>query len=358
MIFVNYPGHFVAGLLLISFVVLIVFAFRSKELQKAKLKLYRHLLTLLQYVSIVILLLILWNPSSPKEREMLSKNSVLVFLDTSESMSIVEDGRVSRLDKALKIFEQEFCPSDREGPEYKIFGFDRQTYHSGSSDFLRRWGSQTNMHSVLALLGRYDVAKEPHLSKKPLSSNLQTAEGSDKNEPPRKSKVAGAVVFTDGQADDKNVSVYLPVGKKGFEIVLIGVGSKEPQSDIAIKSIDAPSRVVIDTVYKVEVVVTGRNLQNQPVTIELLKDDYVIASKQLPANAFPQWGDRRSHVGLGSRDVTTEFVAGADRLGRHALSARARGCVRPGPRRLPGRRAGAPAWAGVCRGRSDRSGWR
>ena len=323
MIFVNYPGHFVAGLLLVSFAVLIASAFYSKELQKAKLKLYRPLLALLQYLSIVILLLILWNPSSLKKTQTVSKNSVLVFFDTSESMSVIEDGRVSRLDKALNIFEAKFAPTDSGGPDYKIFGFDRQAYHSGSSDFLRRWGSQTNMHSVPALLAKYDAAEEPQLSKKTKSSDLQTEEGPDGKESIEQGKIAGVVVFTDGQADDKNVSAYLPVGKEGFEIVLVGVGSKEPQSDVAIKSTEAPSRVVIDTVYKVEVVVTGRNLQDRPVTIELLKDDYVIASKELAASSFPQWGGRGPYVSLGSRDVTAEFLVGADKLGRHVLSARA-----------------------------------
>jgi len=66
MIFVNYPGHLVAGLLLIGFAGLTALVFRSSELQKVKLKLYRPLIVLLQYGAIVILLLILWNPSCPK----------------------------------------------------------------------------------------------------------------------------------------------------------------------------------------------------------------------------------------------------------------------------------------------------
>ncbi|GAF98426.1 unnamed protein product, partial [marine sediment metagenome] len=146
MIFVNYPGHLIAGLLLIIFAVLITFAFRSGEMQKAKLKPYRLPLILLQYVSIVILLLILWNPSRPKASETVSKNSVLALFDTSESMSVVEDKQITRLDKALNILEEKFHPLDPDGPDYKIFGFDHRVYHSGSSVFLRRWGSQTNMH--------------------------------------------------------------------------------------------------------------------------------------------------------------------------------------------------------------------
>jgi len=173
MIFVNYPGHLVAGLLLVIFAVLIVFAFRSRELQKAKLKAYRLALLLLQYVSVVVLLLILWNPSRAKVSRKDSTNSVLVLFDTSESMSVVEDRRTTRLDKALNVFEKRFHPSDPDGPDYRIYGFDRKAYHSGSSDFLRRWGSQTNMLGVLALLGKYDLA-EHHPAKNVQNSNPET----------------------------------------------------------------------------------------------------------------------------------------------------------------------------------------
>lgn len=324
MIFVNYPGHLIAGLLLIIFAVLITFAFRSGELQKAKLKPYRLPLILLQYVSIVILLLILWNPSRPKASETVSKNSVLALFDTSESMSVVEDKQITRLDKALNIFEEKFHPLDPDGPDYKIFGFDRRAYHSGSSDFLRRWGSQTNMHSILEMLRKYDIADEAHSTENAQTDNLQTPDNIDENQTVKKSKVTGAVIFTDGQADDKNIYTYLPLRSEDFQLLLIGIGSRAPQFDIAIKSISAPSRIAIDTACKVQVVVTAKNLQNQPVTIELLKDDYVIDSKQLPTEAFAQKNRRRSSSFLGTKDVTVEFVVGAERLGSYTLSARAK----------------------------------
>ena len=50
MIFVNYPGHFVAVVLLMFSGALVFLAFRSPELQKAKLRPYRPLLMLLQKV--------------------------------------------------------------------------------------------------------------------------------------------------------------------------------------------------------------------------------------------------------------------------------------------------------------------
>ena len=91
MIFVDYPGHLVAGLLLAVFAVLVLLAFRLGEQQSAKLRPYRMPLILLQYASILILLLILWNPSQAKVSETLSVNSVLAIFDTSQSMSVVED---------------------------------------------------------------------------------------------------------------------------------------------------------------------------------------------------------------------------------------------------------------------------
>lgn len=324
MIFVNYPGHLIAGLLLIIFAVLITFAFRSGELQKAKLKPYRLPLILLQYISILILLLILWDPSRPMVSEVMTKNTVLALFDTSESMSIVEDGQITRLDKAINIFEEKFNPLDPDGPDYKIFGFDRRSYQSGSSDFLRRWGSQTNMHSILTMLRKYDIADEANSTENAQTDNLQTPDNIDENQTVKKNKVTGAVIFTDGQADDKNINSYLPIRGEDFQVLLIGVGSRKSQSDIAIKSISAPSRIAIDTACKVQVVVTAKNLQNQPVTIELLKDDYVIDSKQLPTDTFVKKRRRSSSSFLDTKDVMIDFVVGAERLGSYTLSARAK----------------------------------
>jgi len=298
MIFVDYPGHIIAGMLLIVFAVLMFFAFRCGEFRKATRQSYRWPLIVLQYIAIVILLLILWNPSKSKESEELSRNSVLVFFDTSESMSVVE-GRVNRLDRALNIFQKKFRPLDVDSPTYKIFGIVRKTYHRGSSYFLRRWGSETDMHSLLSVLGKYDLSDKPV----------------------KESKVIGAVIFTDGQADDKNIHTYLPLNNKDFQIALIGIGSRDRHIDIAIKSINAPSRIAIDTACTIQVIVSARNFQNQPVTIELLKDDYVVDSKQIPAESFTR--NRRRSDSL-AKDVTTEFTIGAERIGSYSFSARAK----------------------------------
>jgi len=320
MIFVDYPGHFIAGLLLAVFGALVFLAFRLGEQQSAKLRPYRMPLILLQYASILILLLILWNPSRAKVSETLSSNSILAIFDTSQSMSVIEETQSTRLDKALSLFEEKFRPLDNDGAGYRIFGFDRQSYHGGSADFLRRWGTQTNIHSVFATLGKYDVTEESPAAESTPDSFGEVGRDSDKERPVEKSRVIGAVIFTDGQADDKNIDTYLPLRNKDFQTVFVGVGSRDKQADIAITSIIAPARMTIETACNISVAVAARNLHDEPVTIELLKDNHVIDSRQIPAGRFAQ---SRPQQASSDTDVTVQFAVGADRLGSCVFSARA-----------------------------------
>jgi len=342
MIFVDYPGHFIAVLLMVGFAALIVFAFRGTailavfsragspchEVLKAKLKRQRLLLMLLQYAAVVLLLLVAWNPSRSKESEMFSRNSVVALFDTSQSMSIGEDAQKTRLDKAIAAFTEKFRPSDSEGPQYKVFGFDRQAYYSGSVELLRRWGVKTDLHGAFTLLHKYSDGNT--------DANLSAIRWAD--------KVAGAVIFTDGQAADKNIEAYLPLSPrlsagvpwpvagaklsngKECRIVLVGVGSRQPQRDIAIKSITAPSRVAIDTAYDVQVGVALRGLKDDPVTIELLQDDHVIDSNQLDTAKLSPGKSRQTQSRSATYEAIVDFTVGADTLGSHTLSARAKPC--------------------------------
>lgn len=305
MIFANYPGHLIAALLLVISAGLTLLTCHTGELRKAKMQAYRLPLMLLQFVVVVIMLFILWDPSRSEESETLAKNSVLAIFDTSESMSVIEEGQTNRLDKALNSFDQKFRPIDSESPDYKMFGFDDHTYHSGSSDFLKRWGSHSNLQSISTILSQYDLTEEtdPKDTKK-------------ENPRPPKNNVIGAVIFTDGQADTKNINNYLTPDNSDFQIIVVGVGSRDRQPDIAIESFDAPSRMLIDSIGKAKVAVTARELPNHPVTIELLKDNYVVDSKDIAPGTFIQ----NAEYSL----TFVEFDIGADTLGNHTLSARAR----------------------------------
>ena len=220
MIFVDYPGNFVAIFFLAVAALLVFLAFHCRELRKKEFKTFRLLLIGLKYIAILILLLILWNPSQSKETDTYSKNSVLALFDTSKSMSIIEDSKTTRLDKALEIFDDNFQFSNKDTPEFSILGFDTQVYHSGSTKLLRQWGQQTDMQSVFNTLRKYDDSGSPNNEEESLNV----------------SKYKGAVIFTDGQVDDQSVSTYLPLVRGDFPIVIVGIGSRELKPDVAIKS--------------------------------------------------------------------------------------------------------------------------
>ncbi len=302
MIFTDYPGHLVVAALIVIFAGAVFVIFRVGELAAPERRRYRRLLMVLQYAVILSLLLILWNPSAWQTRAVFGRNTVLAVFDTSESMSVVEDGRLTRLDKALVRFAEHFDAGAPSGPEYRIHGFDGHAYHGGSPELLRRWGSQTNLHEVFSLL-----AEE--------TGPLPSAAGQAQEFAP----AAGAVIFTDGRADDRDPRRYLAVQRDGMPILFVGVGARRPRMDVAVESITAPARAWIDTAFTTKIAVRTTNVLTEPVTLELLRDDTVIDSRQLGRKQF------RSS-GAGAFDATVEFTLPATRLGTQVLTAR----VKPG----------------------------
>ncbi len=295
MIFADYPGHFVATIILAVAAMLVFLSFRSPELQKTKYKFLRVLLVGTRFLAIVILILILWNPSRSEIAETFSRNNVLVLFDTSESMSVVEKAKKTRLDSTIKIFDDKFLSTGTERPDFKILGFDNDVYHSGSTQLLRRWGNHTNLRKILETLGKYDIA--------------QTVEN---NFSPSSTETKGAIIFTDGQADDQRVETYQSLLRRDFPILIVGVGSRENGTDVEIKTIKAPVKALIDSIYDVEAVVAANNLTDDSITIELLRDNLVVDSVKVPKEEFAK-----------NKDVSVKFTVGADNLGSHNLSARA-----------------------------------
>lgn len=299
MIFANYPGHLAAIAVLLITAALLFLAFRSSEIKKTKFKFLRPILLGIKFLTIVILILILWNPSKSKRVATFSRNNVLVLFDTSRSMSVADEGNKTRLDKALRIFDEKFRYAGVNAPEFKILGFDSDVYHSGSTQLLRRWGAHSNMLNISAMLSKYDSAQD-----------IQNAT------PENNSQTKGAVIFTDGQADSRQVTMYRPLTRTDFPILIVGVGSKKTETDAEIKTIRAPVRALINSSYIVSVTAAADNLTDDSVTIELLKDNIVIDSAKFQANEFSKKGEVKNN------EVTVEFNVGADTLGSYNLTAR------------------------------------
>ncbi len=281
---VDYPGHIWAIAMIVIAAILLLLAYRSKITKT--INIWRWLLGLLQLAVIIILLIIIWNPSRPEYDNKTAKNTVLVFFDTSQSMSVPVDQMQDRLEQAISVFEHNFAPGDLESPKYHYYGFGRQCYRCDSLDSLERWGAMSNIMPVNRTINRMFAYSE--------NCNDQA-------------KVVGSVIFTDGQVTDKGLSKHVNFVNNPMDVVVIGVGEQQPrQCDLAITSIKAPDNVQVDTNYKVTVQVQCDNISLQTIRLELRKDDMLIAFKDITADQLDE-----------NNDIT--FTIGADILGGHIL---------------------------------------
>lgn len=290
MIFVDYPGHLVALLAVLVAAAVTFVGFSTGELKTAKRKVYRWILMSLQYVAILLLLLILWDPSRKKTIDLYQQNTVLTVFDTSRSMSVADDRKTARLDIALDGFARHFHRPGVEGPEYKIYGFDQHAYHCGSSELLRRWGTETDLHGVCSLSTEQDA-------------------------------LAGVVVFTDGQVRDKNPRNYPALAWNGLPVLLIGIGPKVPPTDIAVSSISAPARVWTETAYPTTVTVTSNQPPTGSIDVELLCDGRVIDGCEITPAQFQGESGRTASDEPGPVTVKVAFTVPAQPLGTHVLTA-------------------------------------
>jgi hypothetical protein len=326
MTFTDYPGHLVAVFLLTASAAVTFVIFRLGELRTPERRKYAWLLMALHYATVLTLLLVLWNPSAWQTKPMFGRNAVLTVFDTSESMSVVDDGRQARLDKAVERFHRYLDTGRSAGPQYKVYGCDDYAYYCGSPDLLRRWGSASNLPEALALLAEQDRASPktrdsdtaaPERSARETVGTAHPANSAALEPTPaaQTEALAGVVILTDGQADDKDLRRYLPPARNDLPILVIGVGSRRPPSDMALDSLSAPAGAWIDTAVSVSVAVSATGTMSGPVTLELLHDGTVADTRQFSPAQF------RAAEGK-PRAATAEFTVPMRRLGTHVLTAR------------------------------------
>ncbi len=291
MIFANYPGHLAAFALVLASAGALFAAFRAEQLQTPQRGKYRWFLLAMHCAAVLLLLAILWDPSAWRKKDIFGRNTVLAIFDTSESMSISDEGRTARLDKSLAKFADCFDSDGSARPEYRVYGFDERLYYCGSTNLLRRWGPQSNLHEAISLIA-------------------DSATG-DEDRP------AGAIVFTDGRADDRDPRRYLPVQGEDLPILVVGVGNRTARPDVAIKALAVPANAWVDTAYDAAAVITAAGVPNGPVSLDLVCDDKAVQAVQLAP-------DRFQATDSGSVEATVEFVVPAQQLGSHVLTVRAK----------------------------------
>ncbi len=251
MTFANYPGTFFALFTVLLIALILLWTHRGAELRKrwvATIALYA-----INLAVALILLVLIWDPSASRDGDTTIRNEVLVYIDTSESMS-VRDGEndTTRLDRVAERIAQLFPEEKGNRPALRLMGFDKTPYPCRSLDALSRWGTESNLVSAVATVAR---ATEPGATKAHSSS------------------VAGALLFTDGQADQKALTAYAHLADRDVPIAVVGVGASNEQHDVRIQRLDVPRRTIVDAPYTVHVALGGDlEAVEGPITLTLLQN--------------------------------------------------------------------------------------
>ncbi len=260
MIFADYPGHFITIIVVIALASALTWTFMTTNLKRLGAK--RILFALIAFLPLLALLIISWNPSNLTTTEQTQKCCVLVFFDTSRSMSIEDqDHQQTRLDSVIDIFNKKFFTKSKDKPEYRIFGFDKDTYSVNSAKHLLRWGQRSDLRD----------------SWKAVCKELNSCTGEDT----RNKEVSGAIIFTDGQADNQNLTFYEPLKNKDIPVMFVGVGSNEKQPDLKLISMSAPARVAVDTTYPVTAKLNTYGMMGSNVKVDIFQNDYLIDTKTI-----------------------------------------------------------------------------
>lgn len=298
MTFVNYPGHALAALMAVGAAAFVAYAWRMPAVRKAGL--WRAPLAFVLLAVLAGMLVILWNLSRPDPQREAIAPRVLVFFDTSESMSLSDvEKRMTRLDAAVAAFKEISDPLAPEELTFEIYGFDRSVYRGADPTALRRWGKETNLTSVF---GRIEEARFAGDDVRP---------------------VAGAIVFTDGQAAVKEPTAYPRlVGntleeETSFQVSIVGVGAADPALRPRIAALSAPDRVLLGSAYTVEASIEVEHSDEAPLPVHAAfeLDGVLIRSTEIGAEDFEAEG------GAWRAQVGTQLPAAS--LGVHALALRA-----------------------------------
>jgi len=251
IVFTDYPGHSAALLIVGVVTTLLVCSFRTGTLRS--LPILRWVLGALSFVVILVLIVLTWNPSRVRRIERKEQNTLLVCFDTSESMSVT-DRLQSRLDQALAAFDRHFVNGRTDKPHCRWYGFDSEFRAIPRKDIGKRWGSRSDLEAALARLAGYARAERR----------------TDGDVAPN---ICGAVVFTDGQADNKQVLSYPKLLRSDCPVVIIACGDDRPLKDVDVRAVKAPISVTVEQRYDIVAQIAARNLDGQSVEVQLWIND-------------------------------------------------------------------------------------
>jgi hypothetical protein len=247
IVFTDYPGHFSALLLVGVAATLSVFSFRTIAMRS--LPILRWILCALSFIVIFLLIVLIWNPSRVKMIEQKEQNTLLVCFDSSESMNVIDQSQ-SRTDQAMAMFDRHFVNGRTDQPRCRWFGFDSDFRAVSRKDIGKQWGDRSNLEAALTELVDY----------------VQTDRRNSGNDT---SDICGVIVFTDGQADNKQALTYPKWQYSDCPLVIVACGDSRTLKDVAVKTVKTPISVWMEQRYDIMAQITAQNLEGQTVDVQL-----------------------------------------------------------------------------------------
>ena len=251
IVFTDYPGHSATLMIVGVATALLVFSFRTDTLRS--LPILRWVFGALDFVVILVLIVLTWNPSRVCMTGQKEQNTLLVCFDTSESMSVTDQSR-SRLDQALTAFDRHFVNGRTNKPNCRWYGFDSEFRPISRKNIGKQWGARSDLQTALTKLTGYAQVQ-------------QGTEGSPA------SSMCGAVVFTDGQVDNKQVQSYVKLQRDDCPVMIVASGDDGSVKDIDVRTVKAPVSVRVEQRYDIVAQIVARNLNAQPIEVQLWIND-------------------------------------------------------------------------------------
>lgn len=123
--------------------------------------------------------------------------------------------------------------------------------------------------------------------------------------------ITAAVLLTDGRhnAPDSRGPADIAAGLGRLPVHVVPIGTSEMLRDVIVHHVDAPPAVAKDDLIAIEAIVTAYMCADETLSVELLRGDQVIDTRQLEVKS-----DRTDH--------RVSFSTKADEFGRHAFRLR------------------------------------
>ncbi len=262
MVLASYPGTLIAAAIVASALALLLLAYRAKACAQAGY--WRVLFGSMQALALLALLFILWNPSMPQFVEKKTRNTVLTLVDSSRSMSMADVDGKPRLEASVEAIQKVLIGDNPEAPLFSLYGFDARAYPAQSSNALHRYGDRSDLHTALEAVRHYDLPREDDSA----------------------GQIVGAVVFTDGQVDDRVVTAYAPLQHQGIKLLFVGTGAVDAAPDVCLKSLRVPARALVETQYQAVLVLGKTGTLPGPVRVEVLSGNDLMFAQEVAPDAI------------------------------------------------------------------------